>query len=114
MVVFAVRAGRRTAVVDIVRDDLLITRRSVGDAVSRSWHRDEIDRVTVGPSGMEVNDSPVLELQVWPKVGKKAGFFAERDDGELRWLAAEIRTALRLEPPAPSYPPASTPPGEGA
>lgn len=114
MVVFSVRAGRRTAVIDIIGDDLLITRRSVGSAVSQTWHRDEIDRVTVGPSGMEVNDSAVLELQVWPKVGKKAGFFAERNDDELRWLAAEIRTGLRLDPPAPSYPPASTPPGEGA
>ncbi len=91
----AVRSGKRRAVIDVVGEDLLITRQSTGAARTQSWHRSEIDRVVVGKSGMEVNDVPVMELQIWPTGGRKVGLFAERDDAELRWIAGEIRAALR-------------------
>jgi hypothetical protein len=96
MFFFALRSGRRRAVIDVVGMDLLITEQSIGKANSLSWGRDEIVRVVVGKSGMEVNDVPVMELQVWPVNGKKIGLFREREDDELRWMAAEIRAALGL------------------
>lgn len=96
MFYFALRSGRRRAVIDVVGTDLLVTEQSIGKAKSLSWGRDEIVRVVVGKSGMEVNDVPVMELQVWPTNGKKVGLFREREDDELRWLAAEIRAALGL------------------
>jgi len=94
MFFFAWRSGRRRALIDVVGTDLLVTEQSTGRAKSQSWTRDEIARVVVGKSGMEVNDVPVMELQVWPVNGKKVGLFRERDDAELRWMAAEIRAAL--------------------
>jgi hypothetical protein len=92
----AVRSGRRRAIIDVVGEDLLITRQSTGAPKTQSWHRSEIDRVVVGKSGTEINDVPVMELQIWPAGGKKVGLFAERDDAELRWIAGEIREALGL------------------
>lgn len=92
----ALRSGRRRAVIDVVGTDLLITIQSTGAPKTHSWSRAEIERVEVGPSGMEVNDVPVMELQIWPVGGKKTGLFAERTDDELRWLAWEIRGALGM------------------
>jgi hypothetical protein len=92
----AVRSGRRRAIIDVVGEDLLITRQSTGAPKTQSWHRSEIDRVVVGKSGTEINDVPVMELQIWPAGGKKVGLFAERDDAELGWIAGEIRAALGL------------------
>ncbi|MCX7826807.1 MAG: hypothetical protein N2689_14800, partial [Verrucomicrobiae bacterium] len=47
-----------------------------------------------GPSGMEINRVPVLELQIQRKDGRKTGFLAGRSDAELQWLAAVLRYAL--------------------
>lgn len=94
MVFFAVRSGRRRGMIDVVGRDLLITRQSVGKPVAESWASEEIDRVVVGPSGTEINEKPVMELQVWLKDGVKRGFFPERHDDELRWIAGEITAAL--------------------
>jgi hypothetical protein len=33
-------------------------------------------------------------LQIHPRLGKKAGFLAGRDEAELRWLATRLRQAL--------------------
>ncbi len=60
------------------------------------WPRQELDTVQVGPSGMSVNDVPVLELQILPREGEKAGFSSGRDVEELRWMATQLRQALRL------------------
>lgn len=104
MFFFALRMGRRRAVIDVAGEDLVITRQSLGEPKTESWHRAEIDRVVAGPSGMEVNDRPVLELQIHPNTGKKIGLFRERDDEELAWMAAEIRVALGLRPGPGRYP----------
>lgn len=94
MFFIALRMGRRRAVIDVAGEDLVITRQSIGEPKTQSWHRDEIARVAAGPSGMEVNNRPVLELQIHPRTGKKVGLFRERPDEELAWIAAEIRAAL--------------------
>jgi hypothetical protein len=96
MMVGAVNMGRRHAIIDVVDDVLLINRRNLFGLKSHKWARAELESVTVGPSGMEVNDIPVLELKVRPVTGKAVGLFAGRDDRELRWLASLI--ARRLWP----------------
>jgi hypothetical protein len=45
---------------------------------------------------MAVNNVPIIELQIHPRAGKTAGFFAGRDEPELRWLATELRRALAV------------------
>lgn len=59
--------------------------------------RTEITAICVGPSGMTVNDRPVLELQFHlPAPKKKVGCLSQIDDGELRWLAFELRRRLHV------------------
>jgi len=55
---------------------------------------EEIGSIRVGPSGMEVNDVPVLELQIHRPGGKKLGLLAGREREDLNWLAYELRTRL--------------------
>ena len=55
-----------------------------------------LSAIRADASGMEVNDVPVIELQVHPAAGRKAGFFAGRDSEELRWMATELRRALNV------------------
>lgn len=50
----------------------------------------------MGPSGLTVNNRPVLELQVHPKQGSKFGVLSGRDHGELRWMATVLRRALKV------------------
>gem|GEM_PF-3374194 len=92
----AARSGRRRGLIDVAGRDLVITRQSIGKPRVDGWNAAEIDRVTAGPSGTEINDKPVLELQVHLTGGGKRGFFPERRDDELRWLAGEIGHALGL------------------
>lgn len=53
-----------------------------------------IDTIRVGPSGMEVNNRPVIELQIIPKSGKKIGLLSNRSDDEKQWLAYVLRQTL--------------------
>ena len=55
-----------------------------------------IAAIRADASGMAVNNVPVIELQVHPQHGKKAGFFAGRDEQELRWMASELRRTLKV------------------
>jgi hypothetical protein len=43
---------------------------------------------------VEVNHRPVIELQIFPRTGRKFGLLAGRDVAELQWIAAVLRQAL--------------------
>jgi len=62
----------------------------------------EVMAVRMGPSGMEVNDRAVMELQIRRANGNKLGVLSQRREDELQWLAAILRQALnvRAEPTA--------------
>lgn len=102
-----VRMGRRKAIIDVVGDTLLLTISTPLRSSQVRWTRDEIAAVRVGPSGTSINDRPVLELQVFARrpdgTRRKHGFFGERDDDELRWIAGEVVAALDPEPPPAHY-----------
>jgi len=90
----AINMGRRTALLTVTRGRLVIETRSLFGSKRREWTPAEIATVRVGPSGMEVNEEPVLELQVHARDGKKEGLLAGREPEELRWMAARVRRAL--------------------
>jgi hypothetical protein len=94
-----INMGRRRAAIAIVDDELMILQTSIFRSRSRSWKSGEVTTVQAGPSGMEVNDRPVLELQVISASGDKFGLLGGRDENELRWLANEIRQSLQLGAP---------------
>ncbi len=96
VLVAAVNMGRRHAIIDVVDDVLLINRKSLFRIKSHQWPRQELETVTVGPSGIESNDVPILELKVRLRAGKDVGMFAGRDQAELRWMAWVLTDCLNL------------------
>jgi hypothetical protein len=55
-----------------------------------------VTSVVAGHSGMEVNNRPVLELQIHARNAPKFGMLSGRSDAELQWLAGLIETELGL------------------
>ncbi len=97
ILVAAVNMGKRHAIIDVVGDTILITRKNLFGVKQHDWRRGEIESIRCGSSGMEVNNRPVIELQVHPKQGKKVGLFSGRDKKELRWIAGVLTEALSLD-----------------
>ena len=55
-----------------------------------------IGAIRVGPSGMEVNHRPVMEIQIIPRTGKKIGILSNRSSDEQEWLAYVLRRWLKV------------------
>lgn len=104
MMLGAVHMGRRQAVLAVAGGSLLVMQSGLWGTKRHEWSCADVRDVRPGPSGMEVNDRPVLELQVLPADGAKFGLLAGRDEDELAWIATVLRRAVRLtsEPRTPS------------
>jgi hypothetical protein len=100
----SVNMGRRSAILEAERGRLRVQVRGIFGERDWEWQQAELAALRVGESGMEVNDVPVLELQVHPQVGNKVGLLSGRDEQELRWMAARLRAVLEL-PSQPGRPP---------
>lgn len=96
MLAGAVHMGRRRAELSADSTGLRIETQGLFGAKQREWTRGDIAAIRADASGMTVNDRPVIELQIHPAMGKKAGFLAGRDEDELRWIAAQLRRALNI------------------
>ena len=86
--------GKRQAAIAVQGDQLSIKR--IGPFGKRDWNfsAQEIQAIRKGSSGMEVNDRPVMELQVHLASGEKVGLLSQRDDEEIDWMAAVLRNKL--------------------
>jgi len=96
MIVTALKTARRSAIIDIVGDVLLISSSGLFGARQQEWHADDIHSIVAGPSGTRINDKHLYELQIRPRTGGKIGHFEGRDTPELRWLAGRLREELGL------------------
>jgi len=94
MLIASINAGRRQAILDVVGDTLLITRQTIFKTSQQEVTRDNIKSIRRAKSGVEVNDEPVLNLQVRLHEGKKISMFSQLADDELSWLAAVLREAM--------------------
>jgi hypothetical protein len=90
-----INMGIRRAVLAVVDDSLMVLQIGLFGSKRREWTRDQIDRIVCGASGMEVNDRPVLQLQIHGNSRGKFSVLTGRDDAELRWIAATLRRALQ-------------------
>jgi len=105
LLVDVVRRSRSRATLDVVGGTLLITTRMLGVRRTIEIEGDNIKALGVGPSGVVVDDQPVLSLRIdvgrTVKVGKKnrrkLKLLRERADEELHWLAAALREALGVK-----------------
>jgi hypothetical protein len=93
----AINMGRRKAVLAVVDGTLMIYQTGLFRAKRHEWSKDQVEAIRTGPSGMEVNEVPVLELQIISSKGKKVGLLAGRDWDELRWIATVLRRNLDPE-----------------
>ncbi|MCX6899239.1 MAG: hypothetical protein NT105_11100 [Verrucomicrobia bacterium] len=97
----AARLGRRRATIQATTNRLCIVYVGFLRVRTMEWPRDGLAAICVGPSGVEVNHKPVMELQVHPRAGRKFGLLADRDVAELQWIAAVLRQALGVSPTPP-------------
>lgn len=113
----AIRMGTRSVQFDITgsvaRAHLLLEERhAFGQARVELTQRD-LTAIRIAPSGVSENDTPINQLTLhvtedaatylpkrWSKKGK-IGLLMERDDDELRWLAARLRRDLQVGPMPP-------------
>jgi len=96
MLAGAINMGRRRAMLLVENGRLSLAQSGIFGAKKWDWNSESLAAIRADASGMEVNGAPVIELQIHPVRGKKAGFFAGRDEQELRWMATELRNALKL------------------
>ncbi len=94
--------GRRESAVAVVGNSVMVMQTSLRGSKRREWPRSEIKSAKVGPSGIEVNDRPILELQLHGPDKKLFGMLAGRDERELLWMATLLRQALKGTNPASS------------
>lgn len=95
-----INMGTRKAVLAVTGGSLMVLQTGIFGSKQRDWPPGEVEAVRIGPSGMTVNDKPVLELQIFDGGASKFGLLAGRSDEELEWIAGELRAVLRL----PSFP----------
>lgn len=92
----AINMGRRHTIIDIVGDALLITRKGIFGVKQDETIAEDIERIHVGPSGMAINNTPINHLRIERRSAAVIGLLTERQDAELRWIAYELRQALRV------------------
>lgn len=101
MTLGAISMGTRRALVAATKGALTV--RQISPFRTREWQfaAGEVAAIRMGASGTTVNDTPVMELQIVDRKGKKVGFLSQRTNEELMWLAAVLRLTLniRSEPP---------------
>lgn len=90
----AIEMARRRVLLAVVNDVLAYRVTSPFRTTEKRFALADIDTVRVGPSGMEVNDRPVMELQIVPRRGKKVGLLPNRSREEQEWLAWVLRQQL--------------------
>jgi hypothetical protein len=93
VMLMAVNLGRRQAALAVANGRLMIVQASLFGTKKHEWACDNLRTIGIGPSGMSVNDVPVLELQIHPHHEKKHGMLAGRETQELAWIATVLRDA---------------------
>ncbi len=101
MMLGAIQMGRRRAMLSAGRDGVSIVVAGIFGTKRWDWTSEQIQFIRTGPSGMEMNNQPVIELQIHPVTGKKKGFLAGRNVDELKWLATRLRQELGAPAVAP-------------
>jgi hypothetical protein len=91
------RLAQRGAVIVVDSEKLRIASIGVFKSRQKERIREEVVDVVAGPSSIEINEEPVLELQFRFKDGKQFCLLAGRGDADLKWAASVLRQALGLK-----------------
>ena len=96
LVIVAIEVGRQRVVLVVAGGMVRIMTTSPFWSRDRRWRREELDDIRTGPSGYEINDCPLTELQIHLRSGAKFGFLVGRGADELAFLATALRWSLHL------------------
>ena len=98
MLVAAINMGRRSVLMGVIEDQIFIERHSIFGKKWLEFTREQIERISVGPSGFEVNNVPVMELQIRTHGSEtnKHGMLSQLTNDELRWLAWQLNNELGI------------------
>jgi hypothetical protein len=91
-----INMGIRRAGLAVADGTLMVLQTGLFGKKQREWPAGQVAEISVGPTGMTVNDKPVLELQIHDADGDRLGLLAGRSDEELAWLAGELRRAAKV------------------
>lgn len=94
MLLAAINMGRRHAALAVAGGSFMVLQKSMWGTKQREWPLEQVAAITAGPSGVEVNDRPLLELQVFDHDGQKFAVLNGRADDELLWLAGLLREVV--------------------
>ncbi|MGQ9663299.1 MAG: hypothetical protein ACUVWX_13320 [Kiritimatiellia bacterium] len=95
LLIVALNMGSRRTLLAVSRDRLGYRRTSLFGATERQIPLAQIESICFGPTGVVINNRPMLELQIHLKGGqRKIGILSERTTAELEWLADELRRAI--------------------
>lgn len=83
----AVNMGVRKAMIAFDGDRFKLVHKNLFRERREDWGLEEIDRFQIGPSGMEVNDVPVMCMFIHFTDGTKEKFFSSRTNEEIHWMA---------------------------
>lgn len=95
MLAGAISMGKRRTLIAVVNDALAYRVIGPFKTTESKVSLAEIDTIRVGPSGVEVNNRPLMEVQIIPKNGKKIGLLSTRSRDEQEWLAYVLRQHLQ-------------------
>ncbi len=93
MLLAAINMGRRKAALAVTAGSLLVIQTGLFGTKRRQWEPGEVEAVCTGPSGLEVNGEPVMELHIHDG-GGKFRLLCGRSDAELEFVARTLRQAL--------------------
>lgn len=89
-----VHLSRRAAALAVIGPQLMAMRTGLFGSKSQEWDASQIAAIRVAPSGIEVNDEPVLELQIHAQDGAKFSLLAGCPEADLHWMADILRRQL--------------------
>ncbi len=95
MLLYAIHMAKRTVLLAVINN--VLAYRVIGPYKTREQKIPiaTIQTIQVGPSGMTINDRPVMEIQIIPKNGKKIGLLSNRSSEEQEWIAYTLRQTLK-------------------
>jgi hypothetical protein len=103
---YGLSLGRRSAVIEVAGDSLLVREKGLFRSRTYQWSGDELKAIQSGPSGMSVGGGgkagstrsgkglSILQFHVYLKDGRRIRLLTGRDGKELDWIAAQLRAGL--------------------
>lgn len=96
MLVRSIYVARQSALVGVKDGLLFIERKTMFGTKWTEFTSDQVESIKMAHSNLEVNNVPVMNLRIQPFEGEAVGMFSHLENGEIQWLAQQLRRSLGL------------------